>query len=275
MLKSVRHGAISVAATLFFGAIASPVLAQAPATHRFDVSSQPLGRALNELAAQAGINIYFSPPDVQGKQSPPLKADVSTDDALTQLLAGSRLTFRHLDEQTITIVPAGVPAPADLEEVQVTGSRLQTESAEGAHPVREITRQEIQRSGRTTLQGFLTTLPEVSVFEGPDGHRQRQRAVHAQSARAARRQHAGAAEWPAAADRWRIEERLFRPQPDPGVGDRAHRHSRRGLFRDLWQRRAGGCGQCHPARPDSGSGDRCAVQLGQRARSGDGQRCRG
>ncbi|MEJ0037787.1 MAG: TonB-dependent receptor [Gammaproteobacteria bacterium] len=164
MLKPVRHGAISVAATLILTVLAGPVCAQA--THRFDVSSQPLGRALNELATQAGINIYFSPPDVQGKQSPPLKADVSTDDALAQLLAGSQLTFRYLDEQTITIVQAASPSPRDLEEVQVTGSRLQTESAEGAHPVREISRQEIQRSGRTTLQGFLTTLPEVSIFEG-------------------------------------------------------------------------------------------------------------
>lgn len=50
----------------------------------------------------------------------------------------------------------------ELEEVVVTGSRIPLAS-EGAQPVRVYRREDIQRSGQTTVSGFLNGLPSVSV----------------------------------------------------------------------------------------------------------------
>ena len=62
MRKVIRGVSIAVAAVLAM----SSALAQA--VHRFDVEAQPLGKALNAFAAQAGLNLYFNPADVEGKR---------------------------------------------------------------------------------------------------------------------------------------------------------------------------------------------------------------
>jgi iron complex outermembrane receptor protein len=50
-----------------------------------------------------------------------------------------------------------------LEEVLVTGSRIPLPAAERAQNVKILTREDIDRSGQTTLTDFLNTIPEVSV----------------------------------------------------------------------------------------------------------------
>lgn len=52
---------------------------------------------------------------------------------------------------------------ADLEEVTVTGSRLPTIAGEEVVPVRVYTREDIRKSGQTTLANFLNTVPDVSL----------------------------------------------------------------------------------------------------------------
>lgn len=50
-----------------------------------------------------------------------------------------------------------------LDEVVVTGSRLRLQAGEGAQPVNVYTREDIDRTGQTTIAGFLNTLPEVTT----------------------------------------------------------------------------------------------------------------
>ena len=58
-------------------------------------------------------------------------------------------------------LPAG--APAQLNEVTVTGSRLFTGKAEGPQRVEVYTRQQIEQTGRTSINDFLNTVPDVST----------------------------------------------------------------------------------------------------------------
>jgi iron complex outermembrane receptor protein len=53
--------------------------------------------------------------------------------------------------------------PDQLEEVVVTGSRIPTTSKQGAQDVKIYTKEQIDRSGQTTVADFLNTLPDVSV----------------------------------------------------------------------------------------------------------------
>ena len=50
-----------------------------------------------------------------------------------------------------------------LEEVIVTGSRIPTVAGQQVLPVRSYTREDIQKSGQTTIADFLNSLPDVSV----------------------------------------------------------------------------------------------------------------
>ncbi len=90
---------------------------------RFDLSSQPLAKALNAFAIQAGLNIYFDPPAVEGIRSPSLKAELTADDALAHLLAGTKLQAVYVDENTIRIVPmASAAARAQSSAARDDGS---------------------------------------------------------------------------------------------------------------------------------------------------------
>src|SRR5882762_5603244 len=50
-----------------------------------------------------------------------------------------------------------------LEEVVITGSRIPEIPGQSVQPVRRYSRQDIERSGETTLTDFLNRLPDVSV----------------------------------------------------------------------------------------------------------------
>src|SRR6266853_796171 len=55
-----------------------------------------------------------------------------------------------------------------LEEVIVTGSRIPTVAGQQVQPVHSYTREDIERSGQTTVADFLNSLPDVST-RGDDG----------------------------------------------------------------------------------------------------------
>jgi iron complex outermembrane receptor protein len=52
-----------------------------------------------------------------------------------------------------------------LEEIIVTGSRIPTAAGQQVVPVRSYTREDIGNSGQTTIGEFLSTLPDVSMFQ--------------------------------------------------------------------------------------------------------------
>lgn len=102
MFKHARNIAAGVAATLMVSAYAESGVA--PTKYRFDVSPQPLGKALNVFASQTGLNIYFDPSAIAGMESPALNAELTPEDALTRLLDGSRLKAVYVDEHTIRVM---------------------------------------------------------------------------------------------------------------------------------------------------------------------------
>ena len=105
--KSVLAGAIT-SILLLPGHALSASQAQTTAIS-FDIPSQPLVEALRAIASQTQQNVFFDPQIVAGHQAPALRAAMSAEEALVQALSGSGLTYRRIDERTVTIVPV-VPA---------------------------------------------------------------------------------------------------------------------------------------------------------------------
>src|SRR6202022_5145688 len=59
----------------------------------YHIAAQTLGTALQEFAAQAGLQLLFSESDVAGLRTGGLQGSFTKDQALERLLAGSGLAF--------------------------------------------------------------------------------------------------------------------------------------------------------------------------------------
>src|ERR1700722_13094391 len=69
----------------------------------FDLPAQSLARSLQEIGTATNTDVGFSASQVAGLLAPPLKAELTVDDALMRVLAGTRLRPKHLDDHTIVI----------------------------------------------------------------------------------------------------------------------------------------------------------------------------
>lgn len=60
----------------------------------------------------------------------------------------------------------GLPAQAqDVQRVEVTGSAIKRTSVEGPAPVEVITRKDIERTGATSLNELLRSIPSIDIFD--------------------------------------------------------------------------------------------------------------
>jgi len=84
--------------------------AAAPPLEQFDLPGQSLADSLRAVAARTNSNILFDKSIVAGVVAQPVKGRITAEEALNQLLRGSELTFRRLDEKTVTVVPADAQA---------------------------------------------------------------------------------------------------------------------------------------------------------------------
>src|SRR6266404_2319165 len=76
------------------------------------VDAQGLGPALEVLAKQHGFQVLYRTEIVGGLRTQSVDGQLTTDEALHQLLIGSGLTYRYLDDEAVTIVPLAAGAPA-------------------------------------------------------------------------------------------------------------------------------------------------------------------
>jgi len=188
------------------------------------IAEQDLGEALRALERDRNLQLIYLSEDVNERRTQGASGDLTFEEALGQLLQGTGLTYRVLDEKTISIIPVPVAAPAthepapagqtstphaietspgfwsrlrlaslaaqsdstsdtagamsntakadQMETVQVTGSRLSRPGGESAQPTLRFDREQVERSGQSSVTEFLRTLPEVSgasIAEAPNG----------------------------------------------------------------------------------------------------------
>jgi iron complex outermembrane receptor protein len=121
------HGTFPSLAFLLVVACTVPI-AVAQAMTRFDVPAEPLADALRAIGGQAKINVLFDPPLVEGHQAPALKANLTIDQALTRLLAGTGIKHEFLNDTTVVLAaPASTtdtgavsPPPPGVQPTPVT-----------------------------------------------------------------------------------------------------------------------------------------------------------
>ena len=72
----------------------------------FDIPSQPLARALNSWAVQAGLQVFFEQVPVAGHTAPAVGGSGAPREALHSLLANSGLDFTQTKEGVFIVRPA-------------------------------------------------------------------------------------------------------------------------------------------------------------------------
>lgn len=122
-------------------ALAAPTFAhaQAPASVAISITAQPLGDALNELAAATATPIVFSQALVAGKQAPAVSGNLTPQQALDRLLAGSALTaLREGNAIVIRAAQAGDNTMLPLVVVRAT-PELDATTEGGGYAARAVT----------------------------------------------------------------------------------------------------------------------------------------
>jgi len=69
------------------------------------IEAQRLGPALKELAQSRGLQVLYLSNTVRDVQTQGATGDITADEAFDQLLTGTGLTYRYLDENTVTVMP--------------------------------------------------------------------------------------------------------------------------------------------------------------------------
>jgi iron complex outermembrane receptor protein len=92
------------------------------------IEPQGLAAALQRLAREREFQIVFRPDVVKDLRTSGAVGELTADEALTQLLAGTDLTFRYLNDHTITIEPV---APASAPPASVTPPEARSGSDRG------------------------------------------------------------------------------------------------------------------------------------------------
>ncbi len=122
-MRNAIRSLFATATILVAGVLSAPAsLAQSTAS--FNLPAQLLADSLRAVASQTNSNIIFEKRLVAGLSAEALKARISTSEALQQLLDGTGLTYRYLDERTVAIVPLNDSSPA--------GKAAATPTANGA-----------------------------------------------------------------------------------------------------------------------------------------------
>jgi outer membrane receptor protein involved in Fe transport len=108
------RGALATSVLLSVGCLASGALwaqtgttASDSRTQIYNIPAQTLGAALQEFAAQAGIQLLFSESDVAGMRTPGLQGTFTRDQALQRLLAGSGLAFEFPKPDAVIVRRSG------------------------------------------------------------------------------------------------------------------------------------------------------------------------
>lgn len=157
--------ALLAAAPAAISAPAEPVLT-------FAIAGGTLEGVLTAYAAQAHVQLLYTPDVVRGRRSEGLSGAFTAKAALARLLDGAGITAQQSrpgvivlriglianSEQTLQAEVAQA-APTMLDEVVVTGSHIRGVGP-GPAPVVSLDRDEIDRQGRATVADTLSNLPQ-------------------------------------------------------------------------------------------------------------------
>jgi len=96
------------------------------------IPAQPLDRALNDLSRQTGLQFVYNAQQAGNPRTRAMSAGLAPQQALEQLLDGTGLRYRYLNDTTVTIEARSDAAPSGTSAVPVATSAVAFEAAPAA-----------------------------------------------------------------------------------------------------------------------------------------------
>lgn len=91
----------------------------------FQIAAQPLEEALRQFTRQSGVQVGYEPGDVAGRTSAAVSGAKAPAEALSQLLAGTGLTYRYTTANAVRLerAPQSTDGTVNLGPLRVEGQR--------------------------------------------------------------------------------------------------------------------------------------------------------
>ncbi len=105
----MRLGVALAVALLSISILPAAEPAQAAVRQSTNIPAQSLGTALQALAKQRAFQVVYLSDAVDKLKTQGASGELTPDEALKQLLSGTGLSYRYLDETTVTVFPANTP----------------------------------------------------------------------------------------------------------------------------------------------------------------------
>jgi iron complex outermembrane receptor protein len=156
-------------------AIAAHLPAAAQEMHAFNVSAQDPAGAIRAFGVQAGVQILASADDLKGKKFNPVSGDISTEEALKVLLAGTGLDHRYVGERAVALVSndpdqnpeqkslTGRAQDVGLEEVIVTARRVEENLQRVPVTISVLPAEALESRGDFSIWDLEQTVPGLNV----------------------------------------------------------------------------------------------------------------
>jgi len=92
------------------------------------IAAQDLGPALKQLAQSRGLQVLYLSTMVRDVRTRGAAGDITADEAFDQLLDGTGLTYRYLDDNTVTVIPLSDASVSEGDGAAPAGSASAGES---------------------------------------------------------------------------------------------------------------------------------------------------
>lgn len=116
---------------------------------QMDIPAQTLSSALERLARECGLQIVYPSEKTNALQTAGARGDLTPDDALAKLLDGTGLSYRYLDDETVTIVAS--PTAVAAKDAVTPGVTVEGRRPDLEQQVRTFVSNVTRRSGEQPL----------------------------------------------------------------------------------------------------------------------------
>ena len=131
--------------------------------YTFAIARQPLVSALNAFTAVTGWQVGMPAELATGVASPGVNGSLSPEKALERLLAGTRLSYRKLGDNSIVLEKRSAGSALELQQVTISATRQEQDITSVPSTVTVHDRQELDRNNVNTLKDLVRYEPGVSV----------------------------------------------------------------------------------------------------------------
>ncbi len=160
----MRNALIVAAVGLGLAGLCAASEADAVIRKATDIPAQSLRTALQTLSMERDLQFIFRPDLVGAVETRRVAGNLTVEEALTQLLSGTQLTYKYLDEKTVTIVPATPPAA----DTRPRASNVDGQTTEASRKRSFLDRFRVAQAGAMSNEAGQTGTPEPAAAEGSE-----------------------------------------------------------------------------------------------------------